>query len=186
MSSGSRNRGRILVSKVGLDGHDRGVKVLARMLRDEGFEVIALGIRQTPAQVASVAKTNDVEVVGLSILSGAHVGLAQSVRRELDALGCNHVPLVVGGVIPREDAAALKEAGVYRAFHPGDTGIDPAFTATVLDELVAVSRGGEHAEHGQGETSAVATGSENIVPLDSHRARSDTAGQPPVSGATGR
>ncbi len=175
-------RGKILVSKVGLDGHDRGLKVLARLLRDEGFEVIALGIRQTPAQVARVAADKEVDVVALSILSGAHVGLAASVRNELDAHACQHIPLAVGGVIPREDAAALEKVGVYRAFHPGDTGIDPAFTASALDELVAVSRS---RELGLRPARAAALGGDNILPLDGRRAAPRETGQEPVSGLAG-
>jgi len=164
MSPDKLKRGKILVSKVGLDGHDRGVKVLARMLRDEGFDVVALGIRQTPRAVAEVAKANNVDVVGLSILSGAHVGLSESVRKELDALGCHHITLAVGGVIPREDAARLESVGVCRAFHPGDAGIEPSIIANALDELVALAHAG-----GSRNKATANLRSEKVVPFSGHR-----------------
>src|SRR5580704_16763854 len=99
--------GRVLVAKVGLDGHDRGVKVVARMLRDAGFEVIYLGLRQTPVTVATAAMQEDVDLVGLSMHSGGHLTLAPAVITELRSRGLN-VPVVVGGIVPERAVEALK------------------------------------------------------------------------------
>lgn len=137
------NRGRIVVAKVGLDGHDRGARVLARMLREEGFEVVYVGIRHTPEQVADVVVSEAADVVALSILSGAHVGLAAAVRRALDARGLQRVPIAVGGLIPGSDAQALAEVGVARAFHPGDCGIDAVAITSAMDDLTSRSRATE-------------------------------------------
>jgi methylmalonyl-CoA mutase, C-terminal domain len=134
------NRGRIVVAKVGLDGHDRGARVLARLLREEGFEVVYVGIRHTPEQVADIVLSEQADVVALSILSGAHVSLAAGVRRALDARGFKHVPIAVGGLIPQSDAQALKDAGVARAFHPGDGGIGADIITGAMDELIGKSR----------------------------------------------
>jgi methylmalonyl-CoA mutase, C-terminal domain len=106
------------VAKVGLDGHDRGVKVVARMLRDAGFEVIYLGLRQTPVTVATAAMQEDVDLVGLSMHSGGHLTLAPAVINELRSRGLN-VPVVVGGIVPDRDIEALKEAGVVAVLAPG-------------------------------------------------------------------
>src|SRR4051794_39411781 len=113
-------RRRILVAKVGLDGHDRGAKVVAMMLRDSGFEVIYLGLRQTPATIAAAAIEEDVDVVGLSILSGAHGILVPAVITELRRRGAD-IPVVVGGIIPDQDKEALYAAGVLEMFGPGET-----------------------------------------------------------------
>lgn len=110
---------RVLVAKVGLDGHDRGVKVVARILRDAGFEVIYTGIRQTPQMIAEAALQEDVDVVGLSILSGAHMTLCPKVVELLRAQGQDDVIVLVGGIIPDVDAARLNAAGVQGIFGPG-------------------------------------------------------------------
>jgi methylmalonyl-CoA mutase, C-terminal domain len=110
---------RILVAKPGLDGHDRGAKVVARALRDAGFEVIYTGLRQTSEQIALAAVQEDVDAVGLSSLSGAHRELFPAVVRALRAAGAGDVLVFGGGVIPQEDVAALAEAGVARVFPPG-------------------------------------------------------------------
>ncbi len=110
---------RVLVAKPGLDGHDRGAKVIARALRDAGMEVIYTGLRQTPEQVAAAAVQEDVDVVGLSILSGAHNVLVPEVLGALKARGGEHIPVVVGGIIPERDQAFLREKGVREIFLPG-------------------------------------------------------------------
>src|SRR6266699_397716 len=102
---------RVLVAKVGLDGHDRGAKVVARALRDAGMEVIYTGIRQTPAMIAEAALQEDVQVVGLSILSGAHLALFPRVVAELKQRGVDDVLLFCGGIIPQEDTEKIKEMG---------------------------------------------------------------------------
>lgn len=115
----SERKIRVLVAKPGLDGHDRGAKVVARMLRDAGFEVIYTGIRQTPQMIAEAALQEDVDVVGLSILSGAHLTLCPKVVELLRAQGQENVLVVVGGIVPEEDVAALRAAGVGAVFGPG-------------------------------------------------------------------
>ncbi|CAI7998005.1 Methylmalonyl-CoA mutase [Geodia barretti] len=110
---------RVLIAKPGLDGHDRGAKVIARALRDAGFEVIYTGIRQTPQMIAEAALQEDVDVVGLSILSGAHMTLCPKVVELLHAQGQEDVLVLLGGIIPDEDAAQLKAAGVHAVFGPG-------------------------------------------------------------------
>jgi len=118
--SASRTRPiRILVAKPGLDGHDRGAKVVAAALRDAGMEVIYTGLHQTPEMIATAAVQEDVDVVGLSILSGAHMTLFPRVRQLLDEMGRTEVLLTGGGIIPREDIEALQERGVGRLFGPG-------------------------------------------------------------------
>lgn len=134
------NRGRVMVAKVGLDGHDRGAKVLSRMLREEGFEVIYIGVRHTPEQVAKFALQERVDVVGLSLLSGAHVELGGAVRRALDDIGLAHVPITIGGLIPRADAKALKAIGISKCFHPGEDCSDPERVAEEIDRLIEQSR----------------------------------------------
>ena len=111
-------RGRILVAKVGLDGHDRGVKVVARMLRDAGYEVIYLGLRQTPETVAGAALQEDVDVVGLSMHSGGHLTLAPAVVAALRRHGLD-TPVVVGGIIPARDVPVLRDLGVAEVLSPG-------------------------------------------------------------------
>ncbi len=109
---------RVLVAKVGLDGHDRGVKIVARILRDAGMEVIYTGLRQTPAMVVATAIDEDVDVIGLSMLSGAHLTLAPKVVELLRAEG-SEIPVVVGGIIPDQDVVRLLERGVSHVLHPG-------------------------------------------------------------------
>ena len=110
---------RVLVAKPGLDGHDRGAKVVARALRDAGMEVIYTGIRQTPEMIAEAALQEDVDVVGLSILSGAHMALFPRIVELLRQNGMNDVLVVAGGIIPDEDMVALKELGISAIFGPG-------------------------------------------------------------------
>ncbi len=110
---------RVLIAKPGLDGHDRGAKVIARALRDAGFEVIYTGIRQTPLMIAEAALQEDVDVVGLSILSGAHMTLCPKVVELLHTQGQEDVLVLLGGIIPDDDAAELRAAGVHAVFGPG-------------------------------------------------------------------
>jgi methylmalonyl-CoA mutase C-terminal domain/subunit len=110
---------RILVAKPGLDGHDRGAKVVAAALRDAGMEVIYTGLHQTPEMIAQAAIQEDVDVVGLSILSGAHMTLFPRVRKLLDAAGRQDVLLTGGGIIPLEDMNALEQQGTGKLFGPG-------------------------------------------------------------------
>jgi methylmalonyl-CoA mutase C-terminal domain/subunit len=110
---------RILIAKPGLDGHDRGAKVVARALRDAGFEVIYTGLRQTPEQIAAAAIQEDVAAVGLSILSGAHNRLLPEVTRLLREGGAAEILVFAGGIIPERDFEGLKDAGVDRIFLPG-------------------------------------------------------------------
>lgn len=113
-------RGRVLVAKLGLDGHDRGVKVVARLLRDAGFEVIYTGLRQSPEMVVAAARDEDVDAIGLSMLSGAHLALAPPVVAGLRAEGLD-IPVVVGGIVADRDLAALRDAGVVEVIGPGAT-----------------------------------------------------------------
>jgi methylmalonyl-CoA mutase C-terminal domain/subunit len=117
---------RVLVAKPGLDGHDRGVRVIARGFRDAGYEVIYTGVHQTPEQIVSTAIQEDVDLVGLSCLSGAHLFLFSEVVRQLRAKGAGDITVVGGGIIPDEDIAKLKEAGIKQVFLPG----------TSLDEIM--------------------------------------------------
>jgi methylmalonyl-CoA mutase C-terminal domain/subunit len=110
---------RILIAKPGLDGHDRGAKVIARALRDAGFEVIYGGLRQTPEQIAAAAVQEDVDAVGLSILSGAHNSLLPEITRLLREQGASDILVFAGGIIPDRDIAALKESGIDEIFLPG-------------------------------------------------------------------
>ena len=110
---------RVLVAKPGLDGHDRGAKVVARALRDAGFEVIYTGLRQTPEQIAEAALQEDVNVIAMSILSGAHPHLFPKVVNLVREKGMDDVLIIGGGVIPETDIPALKEAGVAEVFTPG-------------------------------------------------------------------
>lgn len=117
---------RVLVAKPGLDGHDRGAKVVAAALRDAGMEVVYTGLHQTPAQVVEAAIQEDVEVVGLSMHSGAHGTLAPAVINELKRRDAAHMLVVVGGIIPDADVPALEAAGVARVFTPGTATADLA------------------------------------------------------------
>ena len=109
---------RILVAKVGLDGHDRGIKVVARILRDAGYEVIYPGLFQTPQPVAAAAVDEDVDAIGLSMLSGAHMTLAPLVVEAVRALG-SEIPVVVGGIVPKQDVEPLLAAGIAAVITPG-------------------------------------------------------------------
>jgi len=110
---------RVLIAKPGLDGHDRGAKVIARALRDAGMEVIYTGLRQTPQMIAEAALQEDVDVVGLSILSGAHNALVPSVLNHLHENGLDSVKVFVGGIIPKDDIPDLLNKGVYAVYGPG-------------------------------------------------------------------
>jgi methylmalonyl-CoA mutase C-terminal domain/subunit len=110
---------RVLVAKPGLDGHDRGAKIIARALRDAGMEVIYTGLRQTPEMIVNAALQEDVQVIGLSILSGAHNAIVPRVMQLLRAQDMGDVKVVVGGIIPDEDAEELKRQGVAAVFQPG-------------------------------------------------------------------
>ena len=110
---------RVLVAKPGLDGHDRGAKVIARALRDAGMEVVYTGLRQTPEMIVNAALEEDVQVIGLSILSGAHNAIVPRVMELLKQNGMTDVTVIVGGIIPDEDAAEMKRQGVAAVFQPG-------------------------------------------------------------------
>ena len=110
---------RVIVAKPGLDGHDRGAKVIARAFRDAGFEVIYTGLRQTPEQVVNAALQEDADVIGLSVLSGAHMTLCPRIMELIKKEGLDDVLVVVGGIIPDQDIAKLKELGVAEIFQPG-------------------------------------------------------------------
>ena len=119
MTTQHANPIRVLVAKPGLDGHDRGAKVIARALRDAGMEVIYTGIRQTPQMVVQAAAQEDVAVLGLSILSGAHMELMPEIMRLLDEQGMEDVLVVLGGIVPEEDREPLTAMGVSAVFGPG-------------------------------------------------------------------
>ena len=130
---------RVLIAKVGLDGHDRGAKVVAAALRDAGMEVVYTGLRKTPEVVVRAAEEEDVDVVGVSILSGAHGTVLPRLRRLLDAAGLDDVILVAGGTIPADDAAALRQGGTVEAvFTPGAPLAD---IAAALEAAVSERRG---------------------------------------------
>ena len=133
----SERKGRVLVGKPGLDGHDRGAKVVARALRDAGFEVIYTGLHQTPEMIAAAAVQEDVDCVGLSILSGAHNHLVPAVLAELKARGAADIPVFLGGIIPEDDIVALQKAGVLAVFTPGAT----------LESIVETVRGAVQKRH---------------------------------------
>jgi len=112
---------RVLIAKPGLDGHDRGAKIIARSLRDSGMEVIYTGIRQTPQMIAETAMQEDVDLIGISILSGAHLELFPKIIAELKARGIGNTPIIAGGIFPEEDQAELINLGVKAIFGPGTT-----------------------------------------------------------------
>jgi methylmalonyl-CoA mutase C-terminal domain/subunit len=122
---------RILIAKVGLDGHDRGIKVVARILRDAGYEVIYTGLFQTPQTVAAAAIDEDVDAIGLSMLSGAHLTLAPLVVDEVRARGAD-IPVIVGGIVPDSDLAELRERGIAAVLTPGATAVQ------IVTEVAAV------------------------------------------------
>ena len=130
-----RRRYRVVVAKCGLDGHDRGAKVISRALRDAGFEVVYTGLRQTPEQVAEAALQEDADAVGLSVLSGAHLTLFPRLVAELRARDLDDVLVFGGGIIPGPDIATLEAAGVSRLFTPGATmGSITSWLEAALDE----------------------------------------------------
>ncbi len=116
---------RILIAKVGLDGHDRGIKVVARILRDAGYEVIYTGLFQTPETVAAAAVDEDVDAIGLSMLSGAHMTLAPLVVEEVRKRG-SEIPVILGGIVPDHDLEALRQAGITTVLTPGATAVEIA------------------------------------------------------------
>ena len=128
---------RVLIAKPGLDGHDRGAKIIARALRDAGMEVIYTGLRQTPEMIAEAALQEDVDAIGLSILSGAHMALVPKVLGLLRGQGQGHVRLLLGGIIPDEDLPALREMGVAAVFGPGTRtdAVTQAFVTAVGEGL---------------------------------------------------
>ena len=128
---------RVLVAKPGLDGHDRGAKVIARALRDAGMEVVYTGLRQTPEMIVHAALQEDVQVIGLSILSGAHNAIVPRVMELLKEKQMSDVLVVVGGIVPDEDAEQLKRLGVAAVFQPGSS----------LNEIVEFIRSSVHAPH---------------------------------------
>ena len=134
LGPGPRRRYKVLVAKMGLDGHDRGAKVVARALRDAGFEVIYTGLRQTPQQVAIAAVQEDVDVIGVSILNGAHFHLMEKLLRHLKELGAEDIPVVLGGTIPVLDVVPLKKLGVRAVFLPGTSLRDIVETVRSLAE----------------------------------------------------
>ncbi len=121
---------RVLIAKPGLDGHDRGAKVVARALRDAGMEVIYAGLRQTPEEIVRAALEEDVDIIGLSILSGAHMALFPKVLALLKKSNAAEIPVFAGGIIPDEDARRLKRAGIRAIFGPGSS----------LEEIVTTAR----------------------------------------------
>jgi methylmalonyl-CoA mutase C-terminal domain/subunit len=128
---------RVLIAKPGLDGHEMGAKLISRVLRDAGMEVIYTGMRQTPAMIVNTAIQEDVDVIGLSILSGSHMALTSKVIRLLTEKGAKKVLLMVGGIIPHDDIPKLKELGVRRVFGPGtDTREVVSFIQEMIPEIV--------------------------------------------------
>ncbi len=114
-----KNKIRLLLAKPGLDGHDKGIKIIARALRDAGMEVIYLGLRQDPESIARAAAQEDPTVVGLSILSGAHINLTREVISQLKKAGCDQIPVIVGGTIPPDDIEKVVQAGAAAVFPVG-------------------------------------------------------------------
>jgi methylmalonyl-CoA mutase C-terminal domain/subunit len=127
---------RVLVAKIGFDGHDRGIKVVARTLRDAGMEVIYAGLRQTPETVAAMARDEDVDVVGISMHNGAHLTIAPRVVDALRGAGAR-AAVVVGGIVPGPDVAVLRDAGIAAVLGPGASGIEVVQAVTDACESVA-------------------------------------------------
>ncbi len=144
MTAGDQASGRrpprVLIAKAGLDGHDRGARIVVRALREAGFEVAYTGIRRTPDEVAEQAAESGAELVGMSILSGAHLDLVPGVMDAMARRGLETVPVVVGGIIPEYDRAALLEMGVVAIFGPGSRTSE---IVKRLGEVVAAKRGGQ-------------------------------------------
>jgi methylmalonyl-CoA mutase C-terminal domain/subunit len=138
----AERRIRVLVAKPGLDGHDRGAKIVARALRDAGMEVIYTGLRQTPEQIVAAALQEDVDAIGISILSGAHNTILPRISELMRAQGLDDVLLVVGGIIPDEDIPGLKQAGVSEVFQPG---------ASTQEIVAYIQEHVEAAKKGKGE-----------------------------------
>ena len=136
----AERRIRVLVAKPGLDGHDRGAKIVARALRDAGMEVIYTGLRQTPERIVSAALQEDVDAIGISILSGAHNTIVPNIAQLMRAEGLDDVLLLVGGIIPDEDIPGLKRAGVSAVFQPG------AITQEIVEFIRTHVRGGANNE----------------------------------------
>ena len=134
---------RVLIAKLGLDGHDRGAKVVARGYRDAGFEVIYTGLHQTPEQIVNAAIQEDVDLVGLSCLSGAHMYLFTKVVEQLREAGADDITVIGGGIIPEEDIPRLKESGIREVFLPG----------TPLDEIIKRTRRQSRLTEGEDEIS---------------------------------
>lgn len=166
-AAASQKRIRILIAKPGLDGHDRGAKVVARALRDAGMEVIYTGLRQTPEQITNAALQEDVDVVGLSVLSGAHMTLFPRVRELLVKAGADDVVVLGGGIIPEADVQALLKKGLYAVFGPGTNTQD--IVATVRTAVSKRRRG-----------NAVAPGRpRSRTPKSKHKAAGRTKTSPP-------
>jgi len=141
MTPGNRRRARVLVTKVGLDGHDRGSRIVAAYLRDAGMEVIYTGLHQTPEQIVETALQEDADAIGLSILSGAHMTLVPRIVGLLEVRGLGDVVVVVGGTIPVQDATELEKLGVAAVFGPGaTTGEIVSFLQQRLGERAALAQ----------------------------------------------
>jgi methylmalonyl-CoA mutase C-terminal domain/subunit len=142
MDNSEERKIRVLIAKPGLDGHDRGAKVIARGLRDAGMEVIYTGLRQTPEMVVEAALQEDVDAIGLSILSGAHKALVPRIMALLEERDMRDVPVFLGGIVPHDDLASMREAGVKAVFGPG-TGMDKIVKAIVdaTSDREATARG---------------------------------------------
>lgn len=126
---------RILLAKIGLDGHSRGVYVVADGLRSAGMEVIYTGLRQLPSQVARAAVQEDVDFIGISSMTGAHIAAVKKLKTELESLGAADIPIIIGGIIPDSDYESLKELGVSRIFSPGsEIGEIAAYISSVMEE----------------------------------------------------
>ena len=139
MEESEERKIRVLIAKPGLDGHDRGAKVIARGLRDAGMEVIYTGLRQTPEMVVEAALQEDVDAIGLSILSGAHKALVPRIMELLHERGMNDLPVFLGGIVPHDDVPDMKQAGVAAVFGPG-TGMEK-----IVEAIVSATRDGEAA-----------------------------------------
>ncbi|MDI3472849.1 MAG: methylmalonyl-CoA mutase, C-terminal domain [Thermotogaceae bacterium] len=128
---------RILIAKPGLDGHDRGAKVVARALRDAGMEVIYTGLRQTPEQIVATAVQEDVDAIGLSILSGAHMSICEKLLKLMKEHQIEEIPVFVGGIIPPDDVEKLKAMGIKEVFGPGSS------LKSIIEKIEEVTTGGK-------------------------------------------